>query len=116
MLAAVLVFAVAGCGGGGGSSTTTPTDVKFGDTALVVVVNPVVNDANLRSVATPGQARANVRLTSDDGITATTSASGIAVLSPLTAGARTISVSGGILQPHQRSDDVGQASGRALGV
>lgn len=94
MLSTVILFALAGCGGGGTSSTTAPTDVKFGDTALVVVVNPVVNDANLRAVAAPGRVRANVRLTSDDGVTATTSASGIAVLSPLTAGTRTISVSG----------------------
>jgi hypothetical protein len=60
MFCAVIVFALAGCGGGGTSTTTAPTDVKFGDTALVVVVNPVVNDANLRAVAAPGQMRANV--------------------------------------------------------
>jgi len=88
---AFAILVVAGCGGGSG---TTPTQVRFGDTALVVVVNPVVNDANVRAVPTPGQTRANVRLTTDDGISATTSADGTAVLSPLTAGMRTITVSG----------------------
>ena len=93
-ISGLLALVGTGCGDGGGNPGTTPTDVRFGDTALVVVVNPVVNDANLRSVPTPGQTRANVRLTSDDGISATTSADGTAVLSPLTAGVRTISVSG----------------------
>jgi hypothetical protein len=94
LVVALVAVLVAGCGGGGGTSTTNPTDVKFGDTALVVVVNPIVNDANLRSVPTPGQTRSDVRLVSDDGVSAMTSAAGIAVLSPLTAGTRTISVSG----------------------
>jgi hypothetical protein len=95
LVGALVAVLIAGCGGGGGgTSTTNPTDVKFGVTALVVVVNPIVNDANLRSVPTPGQTRSDVRLVSDDGVSATTSATGIAVLSPLTAGMRTISVSG----------------------
>ena len=93
MIPAFLVV-VFGCGGGGGTGGTMPTDVRFGDTALVVVVNPVVNDANVRAVPAPGLTRAGVRLTSDDGIGATTSADGTAVLAPLTAGARTIAVSG----------------------
>ena len=79
-ISGLLALVGTGCGDGGGSPGTTPTDVRFGETALVVVVNPVVNDANLRSVPTPGQTRANVRLTSDDGVSATTSADGTAVL------------------------------------
>lgn len=93
-LLAVSCFACGDDGGSGTPDANDPTDVRFGDTALVVVVNPIVNDANDQAVATPGLARAGVTLTSDDGISATTGATGIAVLAPLTAGARTITVSG----------------------
>jgi hypothetical protein len=82
----------------GGSSTTDdvdPTDVRFGDTALVVVVNPTVNDANRHTVPTPGDVHENVTVASDDGIADTTGADGIAVLAPVTAGTRTITLSGG---------------------
>lgn len=92
-----LVAALAGaCGGDdGGTIGVDPTDVHFGDTALVVVVNPAVNDANKRTVPTPGAARAGITLRSDDGISDTTEADGIAVLAPLMSGIRTIEVSGG---------------------
>jgi len=86
------------CGGGSEAppapDANTPTDVRFGDTALVVVMNPIVNDANDRTVATPGPTRAGVTLMTDDGVSATTDASGIAVLAPLTAGSRTVTVTG----------------------
>jgi hypothetical protein len=72
----------------------SPLDVKFGDTALVVVVNPVVNDANDRSLPSPGTTKADIRITSDDGVDVRTDADGIAVLAPLTPGLRTISLSG----------------------
>jgi len=97
-LTSMLVFTFAACGGSGSSSNppdaNDPTDVKFGDTALVVVMNPAVNDANDRTVTAPGPTRAGVTLMTDDGISATTDASGIAVLAPLTAGARTVTVTG----------------------
>jgi len=44
-----------------------PTDVKFGDTALVIVLNPVVNDVNDRTVAMPGPRAPALTFTSDDG-------------------------------------------------
>jgi hypothetical protein len=84
---------VAACGGG--DDDIDPTDVMFGDTALVVVVNPIINDANDEPMPEPGTVREGVELASDDGVSATTGADGIAVLAPLTAGTRTISVSGG---------------------
>ena len=90
---ALLVVLVAACGGG--DDGIDPTDVRFGDTALVVVVNPAINDGNRRPAPTPGSARAGVTVRSDDGISDTTGADGIAVLAPLSAGARTIAVSGG---------------------
>jgi D-serine dehydratase len=88
------VIVVAGCGGDGGSGID-PTDVHFGDTALVVVLNPVVNNANRHGIATPGDQRAEVVVRTDDGATDVTAADGIAVLAPLTAGVRTVTVSGG---------------------
>lgn len=72
-----------------------PLEVPFGTTAIVVVVNPAINDANTANgIATPGPIRQGIVLTTDDMVTATTDANGIAVLAPLTAGTRTIAVSG----------------------
>lgn len=92
-LVAGSLLIVVGCGGGGGDGVD-PDEVRFGDTALVVVVNPAINDGNAEDVPAPGSARAGIRLASDDGLVATTDAAGIAVLAPLAAGARTIEVTG----------------------
>lgn len=89
------IFCVVACGGSDATpDASAPTNIPFGTTAIVVVVNPVVNDANAKAVPTPGSARAGVTLTTDDNVTTTTAADGIAVLAPVTAGARTITVSG----------------------
>lgn len=90
-------LAVVGCGGDGSDTPPEilPTDIQFGDTALVVVLNPVVNDANKRSVPAPGTVQAGVIVSTDDGIADTTGADGIAVLAPLTPGARTVTIKGG---------------------
>jgi hypothetical protein len=95
----VCVYVLAGCGGGGSGTpdANDPTDVPFGTTAIVVVVNPTINDANaLPGLPAPGTTVAGVTLTTDDNITATTGADGIAVLAPVTAGIRTITVSGAV--------------------
>lgn len=95
-LAATLLAAACG-GDDGGPDAGDPTAVPFGTTAIVVVVNPVVNDANHRTgLPTPGTTIAGVTLTTDDGVTATTGADGIAVLAPVTAGMRTITVTGAV--------------------
>jgi hypothetical protein len=84
-----------------GSSSATPPDasdpssIPFGTTAIVVVVNPTINTANARSIAMPGGARPGVTVTSDDHVVATTDATGVAVLAPVTAGNRTLTISGG---------------------
>lgn len=95
MMALVLTAA---CGdsdpGNGTPDAGDPTEVDFGTTAIVVVVNPTINEANADDVPEPGTARAGVVLTTDDDVTATTNADGIAVLAPVTAGTRTITVSG----------------------
>lgn len=93
-LFALSVFAA--CGSGSTApDANDPANVPFGTTALVVVVNPTINDANAHAVPAPGTARSGVTVTTDDHVMATTGADGIAVLAPVTAGARTITLSGG---------------------
>ena len=86
------VFLAGACGSD--SEGVDPTDVEFGDTALVVVLNPDINDSNAIDMPSPGTARAGIDLVSDDGVEATTGIDGIAVLGPLTPGTRTIEVIG----------------------
>ncbi len=75
--------------------TTAPLDVTFGETTFVVVVNPVVNDLNETPVPSPGTTRSNVSVSLDLGPSATTDGAGVAVLSPVPAGTRTLSLSDG---------------------
>ena len=94
------LFMVSACGGDDGGGTpdaNNPTDVPFGTTALVVVVNPTINDANAETgLPAPGDLVSGITLTTDDDVSATTGADGIAVLAPVTAGTRTITVSGAV--------------------
>jgi hypothetical protein len=97
MRALAFLLCAAACGDDSAATTpdaNDPTTVAFGTTAIVVVVNPIVNDANAKSVPSPGPSRTDVVLTTDDNVTATTGANGIAVLAPVTPGMRTITVSG----------------------
>jgi len=95
----ILLCALLSACGDSGSDTpdaSMPTDVPFGTTAIVVVVNPAINTANAKTVPAPGAIAAGVTLTTDDNVTATTGADGIAVLAPVTPGLRTITVSGAV--------------------
>ena len=96
----LLVLALVACGGGDAPATpdaNSPIDVPFGTTAIVVVVNPTMNNANTKTgLPTPGTVRDGVTLTTDDNVTATTGPDGVAVLAPVSAGPRTITVSGAI--------------------
>jgi hypothetical protein len=88
------------CGGDDSNQmpdANNPTDVPFGTTAIVVVVNPTINDANAETgLPAPGSVVAGITLTTDDQVSATTGTDGIAVLAPVTAGTRTITVSGAV--------------------
>lgn len=97
--ALLCLWIVSACGDDGGSApdANNPTDIAFGTTAIVVVVNPTINDANAKTgLPAPGPTVAGVTLTTDDNVSATTGADGIAVLAPVTAGTRTITVSGAV--------------------
>jgi hypothetical protein len=95
LLASLLVCTFFSCSDSA-PDPNNPTDVRFGTTAIVVVVNPMVNDANKKAMPSPGTVRSGITLTTDDHVSATTGADGIAVLAPVTAGTRTITVSGAV--------------------
>lgn len=99
-LTLVCLSILAGCGDDGAGSTAdanSPTNIPFGTTGIVVVVNPAINDINAKSgIAPPGSVVSGVKLTTDDDVSATTGANGIAVLAPVTPGMRTITVSGAV--------------------
>lgn len=89
-----LVVLAGACGGEhGGADASDPTDPRFA-TALVVVLNPAINDANRGAVPVPGAVRAGVTVLSDDGPGQITGNDGIAVLFPLSSGIRTVQLSG----------------------
>ncbi|MBI4420990.1 MAG: hypothetical protein HY560_09210 [Gemmatimonadetes bacterium] len=78
----------------GGDDTTSPTEVTLGQTTFVVLVNPTKNDANQVDVPQPGTARSGVTVAVAGGPSVQTDANGVAVLAPVTAGAKTLSFSG----------------------
>jgi hypothetical protein len=82
---------LAACGDGGDGD---PADVLFGETTFVVVLNPVVNDANEAQVPSPGVERAGVLVASDDGPGDVTDPGGVVTLAGVGAGGRTLTLSG----------------------
>lgn len=87
----LLAVGFAGCGGG---DTTEPTSVQYGQTTLVLVVNPVVNDLNAVNLPAVGAVRSGVTVSIQDGPSGTTDANGVVVLTGFQPGAQTISLSG----------------------
>jgi len=81
------------CGPGEGD----PTDVELGDTALVVVVNPRINDLNSATVPAPGGSRAGVTVGLGEVTPRTTGPEGIAVFGGLDGGATSLEIGGGTL-------------------
>ena len=88
MFVALAVFA---CG-----DSTDPTDVTFGETTFVVLVNPRINDDNEETpMPTPGTTQSGVSVAVGGGPSGSTDVNGVVVLGPVTAGAKTITVGGG---------------------
>jgi len=86
----LILLAGLACGDG-----TGPTDVTFGQTTFVVLANPIVNELNEATVPTPGTTRSGVSVSVAGGPSGNTDANGVVVLSPIAAGAKTLSLSGG---------------------
>lgn len=89
-LGTVLALGLLACGDSAG-----PTEVTFGETTLVILVNPPLNDANQASVPTPGTVRSGVSVSVQGGPSGTTDANGVVVLAPVAPGTKTVSLSGG---------------------
>jgi hypothetical protein len=87
-----LALALGGCGGGGGD--IDPTEVEFGSTTFLFVVNPTINDINDRSTPSPGSARGGVRIEADDGTGDETGDLGLAVLAEVEPGERALAFDG----------------------
>lgn len=90
LLIGLTLFA-AGCGD---EVTPPPLEVELGETAFVVLVNPVVNTGNGVTVPEPGTARSGISVASDLDGSVSTNAAGVAVLFPVTPGMRTVSLQG----------------------
>ncbi len=86
-----------GCGNRGGSRDP---DRPFGDTAVVVVVNPQVNDGNTTEIPPPASAlRERVVVDSEPGGAATTDATGLAVITDVAAGDAELVFDGSVALP-----------------
>jgi len=87
-----LALATAAAGGcGGGTGPVDATNVPYGQTTFVVVLNPAVNAINTLAVPTPDTARVGVTITvPQQGPSDVTDTTGVAALSPVLAGTRTL--------------------------
>jgi hypothetical protein len=87
MAVATLLISVVACGGDG---PTNPPDVVYGETTVVYVLNPVVNDVNAVAVPTPGTTRTGVDIAVTGGPSGTTGAAGDLALAPVPTGPRAV--------------------------
>lgn len=93
--AVLLSFALwlTACGAAPVPSSQGPTAVVLGETTLLVVVNPVVNDRNQKTIAMPGTLREGIVVSVDGGASVLTGTDGIAVLAKVSPGDRVLSFS-----------------------
>ena len=106
-----LAFGLA-CGGDG---PTDPPGAVYGETTVVYVMNPVVNDVNAAAVPATGTSRSGVDITVTAGPSGTTGTNGELVLTPLTAGVRPVSFSAGAATG-QLDLDIAQGDLREIAV
>lgn len=91
ILVFVLVIALLGCGD---DNPTKPLTVTLGETSIVIVVNPPVNDSDNITAVTPGVQREGIEVRLDGGSVKTTDEDGVAVFGPVVPGNHTLSLSG----------------------
>jgi len=99
----------------GGDGPTNPPDAVYGETTVVYVMNPIVNDVNAVAVPTPGTSRSGVDITITNGPSGITGANGDLVLAPLAAGINPVSFSSGSATG-QLSLDIAQGDLREIAV
>ena len=80
---AMLLSTAFACGGDG---PTNPPDAEYGETTVVYVLNPAVNDVNAIAVPAPGTSRSGVQVAITDGPSGSTGTNGDLALAPVTAG------------------------------
>jgi hypothetical protein len=88
----MLLLTALACGGDG---PTDPPDVVYGETTVVYVLNPVVNDVNAVTVPTPGTTRTGVDVAVTGGPSGTTGSTGDLALAPIPTGSRPVSFTDG---------------------
>jgi len=101
-----------GCGGDG---PTDPPGAVYGETTVVYVMNPVVNQINAAAVPTPGTSRSGVSIAITSGPSGTTGANGELVLAPVAAGTNPVSFSAGTATG-QLGLDIAQGDLREIAV
>jgi hypothetical protein len=109
---AVLLSALLACGGDG---PTDPPDAVYGETTVVYVVNPVINDVNAVTTPPPGTTRNGVQVAVTGGPSGTTGATGDLALAPVPTGARNVSFSAGT-STGQLSLDIAEGDLREIAV
>jgi hypothetical protein len=92
IIAISVLIAVAACGGDGGDPD--PLDVVLGETTLVIIVNPTINDVNEVAVPAPGVTLGEIEVSTDDGVAGETTDGGLVVLRDVSPGTRVISFDG----------------------
>ncbi len=90
----MLACVVAAASGGNPTAPSSVNAIPYGTTTFVILVNPVINTLSQAAMPSPGSVRAGVGAAITDGSSATTGSSGVAVLDPVTAGSRTLTLSG----------------------
>jgi hypothetical protein len=112
MVAAALLMGMLACGDDG---PTNPPDAVYGETTVVYVLNPVVNDVNAVAVPAPGTTRSGVQVMVTGGPSGTTGATGDLALAPIPTGARPVSFSAGSTTG-QLSLDIAEGDLREIAV
>jgi hypothetical protein len=99
----------------GGDGPTNPPDAVYGETTVVYVMNPVVNQVNAIAVPTPGPTRSGVDITVTSGPSGTTGTSGELALAPLAVGISPVTFSAGAATG-QLNLDIAQGDLREIAV